>query len=95
SKGSKFKKRLTSTYYLQLYRQTLARTGYIHFKTDHQNLYKFTKQVCAQEKINIIEDIKDLYNTEVDDIVLTIQTTFEKKHLQLNDSIKYLKLQFA
>lgn len=44
--------------------------------------------------MKILQDIDDLYNTEIEEIVLTIQTAFEKKHLQMNDTIKYLKMQF-
>ncbi|MCA9734166.1 MAG: tRNA (guanosine(46)-N7)-methyltransferase TrmB [Deferribacteres bacterium] len=94
SKGSKLKKRLTSTTYIQLYRSVLAEGGFIHFKTDHTSLYQFTKKVCLQENMKILQDIDDLYNTEIEEIVLTIQTAFEKKHLQMNDTIKYLKMQF-
>ncbi|KAA3609307.1 MAG: tRNA (guanosine(46)-N7)-methyltransferase TrmB [Calditrichaeota bacterium] len=93
-RGTKYRLRLTSTRYLPMYKKILIDGGCVHFKTDHTKLYEFTKATLQENKIEILEDIADLYNTPIDNINLTIQTAFEKKHLEMQDTIKYLKFKF-
>ena len=54
-KRSKTNKRLTASYYLDIYRQILKPGGYIHLKTDNKLLFDFTIEVIERLKYNLLE----------------------------------------
>ncbi len=95
ARGTKGRLRLTSERFLPLYQKILVKNGVVHLKTDHENLYRFTKNVLLQYDVKRLYDTADLYNEPIDDIALTIQTAFEKKHVELADTIKYLRFKFC
>lgn len=85
------RKRLTSPKFLERFQLILKNEGIIHFKTDSQDLFQYTLSVLKMRKAKILHVIEDLYQAEIEDDDLLIQTTFEKKHLKLGRTIKYLK----
>lgn len=87
----KAKKRLTSTRFLALYQQILRPDGLIHLKTDEPGLFAFTQEVIAEIGAILVEKVDDVYATEPVGPLLSIQTTYEKRHLLDGRTIRYLR----
>ena len=91
-KKSKARRRLTSPYFLNLYKKIIKKGGIIHLKTDSTLLYHFTL-----ETLNACNDCKILYKN--DDIYaqklkypeLEIKTYYELQHLAKGKKIKYIR----
>lgn len=84
------KKRLTSPFYLGIYRQILKPNGLIHLKTDNKILIKSTLKSIEDEKMKIIKQIEKLYYGPGLDENLIIKTDYERKFLKSHNEIKYL-----
>ena len=91
---SREKKRLTSTRFLEMYKQILKPGGIINLKTDNDGLHAFTAEKIAETGLNLHAKTEDLYNSEYADDVLSIKTYYEKKYLKANKNINYLKFSF-
>lgn len=87
----KVNKRLTSTLFLNLYKQILANDGKINLKTDSNFLFTYTKALAETNKLPVFIETDDLYNTHANDTILTIQTYYEKQWLARGLTIKYLQ----
>jgi tRNA (guanine-N7-)-methyltransferase len=84
------KKRLTSSQFLPRYRQFLKPGGFIHLKTDNSLLYNYSHQLCVHNNLPIAKSTSDLYKTETDENLLSIQTFYESGFLAQDIPIKYL-----
>ncbi len=84
------KKRLTSPVFLSLYQRFLMNNGLIHLKTDNRILYDYTLNLCRQNKIEILFNTDDLYNSEINNDWLKIKTFYETRFLNSGIPIKYL-----
>lgn len=89
--GRRTKKRLTSSRFLNLYRKILIHGGIIHLKTDSKELYDYTKELLVHNKHTIITDTTDLYNSGLENDILSIKTFYEQKYLEQGKAITYLK----
>ncbi len=87
----KVNKRLTSTRFMKKYSELLKDNGIIHLKTDSNFLYTYTKAMIEENKLEVLFDTNDLYNSEIESEVLSIQTFYEKQWLKRGLDIKYLK----
>jgi len=85
------RKRLTAPNFLDIYRQVLKREGKIHLKTDSDGLFQYTQAILKTERAIIQEIFFDLYRASVQNELLTIQTTYEQRHLEAGRTIKYLR----
>jgi len=85
------KHRLTSPFFLALYRNVLNQDGVIHFKTDDDNLYQYSLETLMNHSAVIHKIIEDIHSEEKEDDVLKIQTTYEKKFLSMGRRIKYIR----
>jgi len=85
------KKRLTSPKFLNLYRSVLKNNGELHLKTDSESLIQFSLAAIQEKDGQITERVDDVYRERPDDELLSIQTTYEKKHLEAGKTIKYLR----
>lgn len=88
-------KRLTSTYFLQRYRNFLIDKGLIHLKTDSPFLYTYTCLMAEHNHLPIEAATDDLYNTQhstLDTQLLSIRTYYEQMWLDRGFTIKYLRL---
>ena len=83
-------KRLTSVYFLKKYQNILKKGGVIHLKTDSLFQYSYTMEVIKKNKIEIIAQTEDLYNSECIDDIKSIQTFYEKQWRRRGISIKYV-----
>lgn len=90
-KRSKINKRLTSTLFLDFYRQILKPDGIIHLKTDDDFLYAYTLEVIEDLKEKLIEKQKNIYTSTNLNEILKIETYYEKMWKEEGKSIKYIK----
>lgn len=86
----KTRKRLTSTLFLQKYRQFLSPSGVLHLKTDSNFMYLYTLQLAQLNSFEILAETGDLYNSDILDETLGIKTFYEKQWLDRGITIKYL-----
>ncbi|RYY34805.1 MAG: tRNA (guanosine(46)-N7)-methyltransferase TrmB [Sphingobacteriaceae bacterium] len=91
---SREKKRLTSSRFLEMYKLVLKPGGFINLKTDNDNLHAYTVEKIEEQSLNLHVRTEDLYHSEFADKVLSIKTYYEKKYLQVNKNINYLKFSF-
>ena len=87
----KVNKRMTSTRFMQLYREVLNNTGVIHLKTDSHFLFTYTREMIHLNHFPILTESKDLYHSDWMDEILSIQTFYEQQWLERGMSIKYLR----
>lgn len=88
------KRRLTSPNFIHIYKKILKKNGIIHLKTDSDELYEYTLETINFMKLNILENISDIYSFGDIENVTDVQTTFERKHLENGKKIKYLEFNF-
>lgn len=86
----KVNKRLTSTRFLDLYRQVMTDGGLVHLKTDSPFLYTYTREMLRVNGIEPLIDTSDLYSDEVRHRVPDIRTHYEQQWLQRGLTIKLL-----
>jgi len=91
------KRRLTHPKFLEIYKKILKPNGIIHLKTDHEGLFKFTLDILKNENPNfgfeILKAYENIYEKNLKNEILEIQTRYEKKHLEMGAKIKYLSFQ--
>ncbi|MDZ7317352.1 MAG: tRNA (guanosine(46)-N7)-methyltransferase TrmB [candidate division KSB1 bacterium] len=87
------RKRLTSTLFLDIYRQICTPDAVLHFKTDDDALYRSTLDSLAVFGCRILYNFPDLYRSNLVDDLPYIQTTYEKRHLAAGKTIKYIRFQ--
>ena len=91
---SREKKRLTSSRFLDMYREVLRPGAFINLKTDNDGFYEYSAGQVEQLELKLHIKTEDLYHSEFADEVLSIKTYYEKKYLAHNKNINYLKFSF-
>lgn len=86
----KVRKRLTSTRFLDLYRQVLADNGTVHLKSDSPFLYTYTRLMVELNRLPVIVNTDDLYHSGEATDILNIRTFYEQQWLDRGLTIKYL-----
>lgn len=90
-------KRLSSTYFLERYRQILKDGGIIHLKTDSNFLFTYTQLMLQKNNLEPLVQTRDLYG-ECDHLnfsadqqkLLQIKTCYEEQWISRGIPIKYL-----
>ncbi len=90
----KQRKRLTSSLFLNRYKEILNPNGIIHLKTDNLMLHKYTLDIIKHNNLKLQFVTNDLYKTNIENETTSIQTFYEEKYLEKNMPITYLKFQF-
>ena len=85
------RKRLTSPSFLNRYKPFLKNDGVIHLKTDSDFLYNYTLQVIAKNKLKVLMNIPDLYNSPYSNLTYGVKTHYEQLFLAKGQPIHYLK----
>lgn len=85
------KRRLTSCRFMKEYNKILIANGIIHLKTDSNFLYIYIKAIIEENEIKVLFDTNDLYNSNIEDDVLSIQTFYKKLWIDQGLHIKYIK----
>ncbi|MCO4293009.1 tRNA (guanosine(46)-N7)-methyltransferase TrmB [Solitalea sp. MAHUQ-68] len=88
---SREKKRLTSMRFLDVYRPVLKENAVIHLKTDNDQLYEYTLEVIEENKLSLLANTNDVYNSELLDELLSIKTYYERKYLSQGKNINYVR----
>mgnify|MGYP003586653542 CR=1 FL=1 len=88
---SREKKRLTSMRFLNIYQPVLKENAVIHLKTDNDQLYEYTLEVIGENKLELLANTNDVYNSELLDDVLQIKTYYERKYLSQGKNINYVR----
>lgn len=83
-------KRLTSTRFIDYYRQFLVEGGIVHLKTDSQFQYLYTLEMAKANNFEIIANINDVYGQETVSEELKIHTYYENQWIGRGLKIKYL-----
>lgn len=86
----KVRKRLTSTRFMELYRQVLVPDGLVHLKTDSPFLYTYTHIMVTENGLPTVTDTRDLYHSDVVNDILDIKTFYEQQWLDRGLTIKYI-----
>ena len=89
------KKRLTSNLFIDRYLKFLKPNGIVHLKTDSDLLYDFTLEEIKSNGFELLKNITNVYKDSYEDSqdlkkVLFIKTFYEKKWIELGETIKYL-----
>lgn len=89
-KRRRAKKRLTSSLFLSLYQPFINNIAIVHLKTDSTFLYEYTQAVVNINGLEVIKKTSDLYAEHWTDAILSIQTHYEKLHIDDGDAIYYI-----
>ncbi|MBO5541566.1 MAG: tRNA (guanosine(46)-N7)-methyltransferase TrmB [Muribaculaceae bacterium] len=87
----KVNKRLTSTRFLNNYRNILKDGGIVHLKTDSPFLYTYTNELVRINHLPVEVNTADLYHSGMADDILEIKTYYEQQWLSRGLTIKYLQ----
>lgn len=91
-RDSKSNKRLTSPWFLEVYRRFLKKGGIVHLKTDSPVLYDFTMEVLKEdERCELIFASEDIYDAPLPYSELEIQTYYEAKNISGSGVSKYIR----
>ncbi|GBU08744.1 tRNA (guanine-N(7)-)-methyltransferase [Bacteroidales bacterium] len=88
---NKTNKRMTSTRFMQLYREILSEEGIIHLKTDSNFMFTYTCRMIEANAFPILVETNNLYNSHLADEILSIKTYYEQQWLDRGLDIKYIK----
>ena len=86
----KTRKRLTSVFFLNLYKQFLKKDGIVHLKTDSNFQYTYTCELVHLNQFEILAETSNLYESEILNETLQIKTFYEKQWLSRGITIKYI-----
>ncbi len=89
-RACKENKRLTSEFYLSIYRQVLAPEGRVHLKTDSDFFFDFTLETLDRLHLPIYVLQRDIYGNGMPDPRLEIKTYYENMWLEQGKSIHYV-----
>lgn len=87
------KHRLVYPLFLDLYRKLLQPGGIIYFKTDNENLFRYTLEVLKLFPSKIISLTTNLHISNLKNDINGVMTTFEKKFHSKGMPIYYLEFQ--
>jgi tRNA (guanine-N7-)-methyltransferase len=88
---NKVNKRMTSTRFMKLYRELLIDKGLIHLKTDSNFLFTYTSEMIKLNRLPVLVETDDLYNSRLADEILSIRTFYEQQWLDRGLNIKYIR----
>ncbi len=86
----RFKKRLTSSKFLNYYRNFLCDGGLVHLKTDNDMLYEYTHELVKYNNLKIRTSTPNLYAVGSEDEILSIRTFYESQYLAKGKTINYI-----
>jgi tRNA (guanine-N7-)-methyltransferase len=86
-------RRLTSPFFLNLYKKVLKKGGTVNLKTDAEELFEYSCEVAQSDVVKeVLEIDRDIYASgKNSEGPLAIKTFYEKMHLEKGKKIQYLK----
>ena len=85
--------RLTAPVFLSKYENILTPDGIIHLKTDDPFFYAYTMDVIRENNHKLLWATEDLYHSGGHEDVVSIQTYYETRWLEMGKKICYLCFQ--
>ncbi|MBK8953988.1 MAG: tRNA (guanosine(46)-N7)-methyltransferase TrmB [Saprospiraceae bacterium] len=93
---SKSEKRLTSTSFLNLYKDVLKPGALLHLKTDDPVLYEFSLETIEKHPLyELLTWNASIYESALDLPELDIKTYYERMHLEIGKKIKYVGFRYS
>jgi tRNA (guanine-N7-)-methyltransferase len=86
-------KKLTSSRFLNRYKQFLRQNGTINLKTDNKELFEYTRDLAEYNQLRILTLTDNLYQSDLNNEILSIQTFYEKIWLEEGLKIHYIQFQ--
>ncbi|MFH0841409.1 MAG: tRNA (guanosine(46)-N7)-methyltransferase TrmB [Bacteroidota bacterium] len=83
-------KRLTCSWFLNIYRNFLKENGIVHLKTDNTELFNYTRNIAVRNNLQIICSSSDIWSGRKENDILSIRTHYENQFLAKGLKIKYL-----
>ncbi len=84
------RKRLTASNFMEKYSKFIKSEGIINLKTDSSFQYNYTLEMAKINKLEIVANTNNLYNSDILNDILLIQTFYEKQWRERGIDIKYL-----
>jgi len=88
--NKKRRKRLTFPRFLKLYSEILQEKGRLNLKTDSNKLFHYTKSVVEKNNLTLITASEDIYNSEILNKELQIETFYESLFTAKGDNINFI-----
>ena len=89
---SKENRRLSSAFFLEIYRRILRPGGLVHLKHDDPDFFQFTLDtIAADPRCTLLYQDDDIYAKPLASPELGIQTRYEAMHLDAGKTIKYVR----
>lgn len=90
------KRRLTSERFMDIYKKLLKKGGIVHFKTDDEALFAFTRALLEDRKDIInLEYTYDYHASKFKEELPDIVTKYEEQFMREGVKIKYLRFNFS
>jgi tRNA (guanine-N7-)-methyltransferase len=86
----KHTKRLTSSLFLQRYRNIMIPDGIVHLKSDSNFMFTYTRYITEVNKLPVVSCIEDIYADGEAVEPLDIKTYYEQQWLSRGINIKYI-----
>lgn len=86
----KHTKRLTSSLFLQHYRNIMLPDGIVHLKSDSNFMFTYTRYITEVNKLPVVSCIEDIYADGEAVEPLDIKTYYEQQWLSRGINIKYI-----
>ena len=83
------KRRLTSSIFLELYKNILVKQGIIELKSDNQHFFEYSVLKFNEQKWDFLEINLDLHKEVTTEI---ITTEYEEKFKEIGKTIYYIKV---
>jgi tRNA (guanine-N7-)-methyltransferase len=84
-------KKLTSSRFLNRYSRFLKSGGTINLKTDSRELYDYTCSITSHNELQVLSKTDDLYQSHLNDDILSIKTFYESMWLEEGFKIHYIQ----
>jgi tRNA (guanine-N7-)-methyltransferase len=85
-----YKRRLTFTRFLKIYKEIIIQNGLLHLKTDSTELFEFSLDSLKELGVSNLQYTTDLYTSELLEIAGTIKTRFEEIFTEKGFKINFL-----
>ena len=86
----RWRKRLTSTRFIELYQKFLVTGGIVHLKTDSNFMFQYTLEMAKINGFEIVIQNDNIYEEELTHPALGIKTYYEEQWIARGISIKYV-----
>lgn len=90
-KNTTAKKRLTSPQFLNRFRKVAQNNTVVHLKTDNTGFFEYTLGVIRDQNLPLIYSSNDIYTSNDQEDVTSIQTYYENMFAAKGETIKYLR----